>query len=170
MYNFSTVFQRFMKNQSIKKIYKVAFVIIFGCFLYVDSYSKENNSHLPPVQIVGNNFENASTELLPMPIGDVEAAAAKVTFERNPFDEPSKAEYPISSNLNSNLQFKGLVQSNNIVRAIIKTEDGQKFYGVGDKLSNGFSIIAISLEETTVDLSNGSKKFRLTLSSLKSSL
>ena len=68
------------------------------------------------------------------------------------------------------MQFKGLVQSNNIVRAIIKTEDGQKFYGVGDKLSNGFSIIAISLEETTVDLSNGSKKFRLTLSSLKSSL
>ena len=105
-----------------------------------------------------------------MPIGDVEAAASKVTFERNPFDEPSKTEYPITSNLNSNLQFKGLVQSNSVVKAIIKTEDGQKFYGVGDKLSNGFSIIAISLEETTVDLSNGSKKFRLTLSSLKSSL
>ena len=54
--------------------------------------------------------------------------------------------------------------------AIIANKDGQNLYSVGDTLGNGFLIQSISLENVTVDISNGSKKYRLILSNLTNKL
>ena len=60
-----------------------------------------------------------------------------------------------------------MAQSDKNLVAIIETDKGQKFYRVGDTLDNGFLIQLISLENVTVDITNGSKKYRLTLGGMK---
>ena len=85
----------------------------------------------------------------------------KVQINRNPFQEPAEIEFVDVSNLNTSMNFKGLVQSQNKLMAIIATKNGQNLYRVGDNLGNSFLIEAISLENLTVDISNGFKKYRL---------
>ena len=84
--------------------------------------------------------------------------------------ETAEIEFVNVSNLNSSLKFRGLVQSEDKLMAIIATKDGQNLYGVGDTLGSGFLIQAISLENVTVDISNGLKKYRLILSNVKNKL
>ena len=72
--------------------------------------------------------------------------------------------------MNSALKFKGLVQSKDKLMAIISTKDGQNLYAVGDDLGSGFFVEEISLENVTVDISNGLKKYRLILSHIKNKL
>ena len=105
-----------------------------------------------------------------MPIGNLDAASKKVQINRNPFQEPAEIEFVNISNLNTSLNFKGLVQSEDKLMAIIANKDGQNLYSVGDTLGNGFLIQSISLENVTVDISNGSKKYRLILSNLTNKL
>ena len=105
-----------------------------------------------------------------MPIGDINSASKKVESERNPFNEPSATEFTSISNINRTLKFKGLVKANEKVMAIIANDNEQKIYNVGDTLSNGFTIKSISLNKKTVDISNGFKNYRLTLTNLKKSL
>ena len=68
------------------------------------------------------------------------------------------------------MKFKGLVKANEKVMAIIANDNEQKMYTVGDILSNGFTIKSISLNKKTVDISNGFKNYRLTLTYLKNTL
>ena len=60
-----------------------------------------------------------------------------------------------------------VVPSGDKLVAIIETDDVQKFYEVGDLMDNGFTIDSISYEETSVEVSNGSRKYKLILSSFK---
>jgi len=105
-----------------------------------------------------------------MPIGNLESALSKVNSKRNPFQKPSKTEITNTDDLYLTLQFKGLARSGNKSLAIIQSEGIQKFYAVGDTLNNGFSIKSISFEDISVDVSNGSKNYRLILNNLKKSL
>ena len=125
--------------------------------------SREKIIHSLPIKKEFNDVEKYSKELIPMPSGDIDSSSIKVNFNRNPFQEPLKNEYPTIENLYSSLKFKGLAQSDKKLIAIIETESGQKFYEVGDTLDNGFVIQLISLENVTVDISNGTKKYRLSL-------
>ena len=125
--------------------------------------SREKIIHSLPIKKEFNDVEKYSKELIPMPSGDIDASSIKVNFNRNPFQEPLKNEYPTIENLYSSLKFKGLAQSDKKLIAIIETESGQKFYEVGDTLDNGFVIQLISLENVTVDISNGTKTYRLSL-------
>ena len=98
-----------------------------------------------------------------MPAGDINTSSNKVNFNRNPFQEPLKNEFPTIENLYSSLKFRGLAKSENTLFAIIETDSIQKFYKVGDSLDNGFVIQFISIEDVTVDISNGAKNYRLSL-------
>tara|TARA_B100000212_G_C27099682_1_gene415832 strand:+ start:75 stop:554 length:480 start_codon:yes stop_codon:yes gene_type:complete len=108
--------------------------------------------------------------LIPMPIGDFKAAEGKVNFNRNPFDESANTEILNFNNLYTSLQFKGLVKANNILFAVIETNKNQNLYKVGDKLNDDFLIESISLDDIYVDISNGQKKYRLTLTNFKTAL
>ena len=129
--------------------------------------AREKTSHSLPIKKEFNQFEKYTKDLLPMPAGDVNSSSNKVNFNRNPFQEPVKTEYPTIENLYSSLRFKGLAQSDKKLVAIIETDNVQKFYKVGDTLDNGFVIQFISLENVTVDISNGTKKYRLSLADIE---
>ena len=129
--------------------------------------ARENTNHSLPIKKEFNQLEKYSKDLLPMPAGDINSSSNKVNFNRNPFQEPLKTEYPTIENLYSSLRFKGLAQSDTKLLAIIETDNGQKFYKVGDTLDNGFVIQFISLENVTVDISNGTKKYRLSLADIE---
>ena len=129
--------------------------------------ARENTNHLLPVKREFNHLEEHTKDLFPMPAGDINSSSKKVNFNRNPFQEPLKTEYPTIENLYSSLRFKGLAQSDKKLVAIIETDKGQKFYKVGDTLDNGFVIQFISLKNVTVDISNGTKKYRLTLADIE---
>lgn len=128
----------------------------------------EVNHNLP----IKNTNKNISSEkkLSKMPIGNLDSASKKVQFDRNPFQEPAAIGILNVFNLNTSLNFKGLVQTEDKLMAIIANKDGQDLYSVGDSLGNGFFIQSISLENVTVDISNGSKKYRLILSNLSNKL
>ena len=142
---------------------------IFGCLLFAGEYSfaEEIKKDLTSSDQILNK---SNDKLIPMPIGNLESASSKVNSKRNPFQKPSKAELTNTNDLYLTLQFKGLAKSGNKSLAIIQSEGIQKFYAVGDILDNGFSITSISFEETSVDVSNGSKNYRLILNNLKKSL
>ena len=130
-------------------------------------FARENTNHSLPIKREFNQLEKYNNDLFPMPAGDINSSSNKVNFNRNPFQEPLKTEYPTIENLYSSLRFKGLAQSDKKLVAIIETDKGQKFYKVGDTLDNGFVIQFISLENVTVDISNGIKKYRLTLADIQ---
>ena len=48
-----------------------------------------------------------------------------------------------------------------------ETDNVQKFYEVGDLMDNGFIVNSISYEETSVEVSNGSRNYKLILTGLK---
>ena len=158
-----------MKIAFFKKLNKFAFLIILSPMLVqVDFlFASEPIIHSLPIKREFNKVEKQSKKLIPLPVGDINSSSLKVNFDRNPFQKPLKTEYPTIENLYSYLKFRGLAQSDKNPLAIIETVNGQKFYGVGDTLDNGFIIQLISLENVSVDISNGTKKYRLTLADMR---
>ena len=126
-------------------------------------------NHNLPIKNINTNI-GSDNKLSKMPIGNLDAASKKVQINRNPFQETGEIEFVNVSNLNSYLNFKGLVKSEDKLMAIIATKEGQNLYSVGDSLGSGFFVQSISLENVTVDISNGSKKYRLILSNVKNKL
>ena len=158
-----------MKNLFFRKLKKLAILITLTPLLTEVNllFAQEKIIHSLPIKKEFNDKEKYRKDLIPFPVGDINSSSLKVNFDRNPFTEPLKTEFPTIENLYSSLKFRGLAQSDNKVTAIIETENGQKFYGVGDTLDNGFEIQLISLENVTVDVTNGTKKYRLTLSAIE---
>ena len=155
-----------------KNFYKLPFKTIWVLFFLFAPHLIANEliNHSLPIKKPQNISVPKINKLLPMPIGDINSASKKVESERNPFNEPSATEFTSISNINRTLKFKGLVKANEKVMAIIANDNEQKIYNVGDTLSNGFTIKSISLNKKTVDISNGFKNYRLTLTNLKKSL
>ena len=158
-----------MKYQFCKKINKSFITLSMGYFFGLGTIilAGEVNHNLP-IKNINTNI-SSNNKLSKMPIGNLDAASKKVQINRNPFQEPAEIEFVNVSNLNTSMNFKGLVQSQNKLMAIIATKNGQNFYKVG-YLGNSFLIEAISLENLTVDISNGFKKYRLFLSNVKNKL
>ena len=141
----------------------VLIITILGENGFADEYKK----NLPLLNQSGNTFQD---QLIPMPIGNRDSAFSKVNPNRNPFQKPQKSEITDVDDLFLTLQLKGLAKSGNKSLAIIENEDIQKFYKIGDSLENGYLIKSISFEDISVDISNGSKNYRLILNNLKNSL
>ena len=158
-----------MKNLFFKKLNKILLLIIFLPILSEVNllFAREKTIHYLPIKKDSNNLEELAKELIPMPSGNINSSSSQVNFDRNPFKEPLKTEFQTIENLYSSLKFKGLAQSNKNLVAIIETENGQQFYELGDTLDNGFVIQFISLENVSVDISNGNKKYRLTLAEMR---
>ena len=161
-----------MKHQFHKKLNKLISSVIFGLLLSgVSTIAEELPIHSLPVKKKTNKTSQTQIDnLLPFPIGNIDAASSKVEFDRNPFLEPSITELPITSNFNSIISFKGLAKSDEKLMAIISDNEEQKFYKVGDILSNGFIVKSISLKDVSVDIYNGSKNYRITLTNIKNKL
>ena len=159
-----------MKYQLCKKINKFFIALSLGYFFGLGTIiiAGEVNHNLP-IKNINTNI-SSDNKLSKMPIGNLDAASKKVQINRNPFQEPAEIEFVDVSNLNTSMNFKGLVQSQNKLMAIIATKNGQNLYRVGDTLGNIFLIEAISLENLTVDISNGFKKYRLFLSNVNNKL
>ena len=153
-----------MRNLLFKKLHKLTLSIIFGYFSCQSSFlmAEQKGIHSLPIN---QNFQadKSTKELIPMPAGDISTSSNKVNFNRNPFQKPSKNEFPTLENLYSSLKFRGLAKSDNNLFAVIETENSQKFYKVGDSLENGFVIQFISIDDLTVEISNGNKNYRLSL-------
>ena len=161
-----------MKIYLNKKIYRYGLIIFLGLFSIIDQGNfaqslKEKSSQ--DIQ-TNNKYSRDNDTLLPMPLGDFNSASRKVDIDRNPFKLQSIYEFPIISNINSNLKFKGIVHSDKKTKAIIEIAGIQKFYKEGELLSNGFLIKSISLQNKSVDISDGTKNFRLILNNFKNSL
>ena len=161
-----------MKIYLNKKKYRSGLIIFFGLFSIINrvNFAQDLQKNSSQENQINKESLIEKDSLLPMPIGDFNSASKKVDIDRNPFKEPSFSEFPIISNINSNLKFKGLVNSDKKIKAIIEIAGIQKFYKEGDLLSNGFLIKEISLQNTSVDISDGTKNFRLTLNNFKNSL
>tara|TARA_A100001388_G_C28771118_1_gene503900 strand:+ start:2954 stop:3436 length:483 start_codon:yes stop_codon:yes gene_type:complete len=156
-----------MKNQ-FKKFYVLRsnFLILFGFFAFfsinINLNAKEKNNHSLPIKVISVTKES-SNNLAPMPVGNIDSSSKQVNVNRNPFKDISEKNLSNINDLNLIIQFKGIAQSKNKLVAIIKTEEDENFYQVGDILNNGFKVTSISLDDVTVDISNGFKKFRLSL-------
>ena len=158
-----------MKNLILKKLHKLLLLLIF-IFPLIESnliLAEKNSIHFLPIKTDVNKANKFKSKLTPMPMGDINTSSEKENNERNPFQEPVESEFSTMENLYKSLRLKGLAKSDNKLFAIIEIDNNQKFYKVGDKLKNGFTISLISLENVAVDISNGSKKFKLILSDLK---
>ena len=155
-----------------KIFYNLAFHSICGLsFLYVPNVlGNELPNHSLPIKKIENISDSKTNKLLPVPLGDIYSASKKVESERNPFEDASETEYTSISSINKTLKFKGLVKANEKIMAIISNDSEQKMYSIGDTLNNGFTIKSISIQNTTVDISNGFKNYRLTLTNLKNAL
>ena len=117
------------------------------------------NEKAPPVEVL-------SQELIPMPLGRFDEATKKVQSSRDPFQNTPAIESNNLEALKSALSLKGVVKSGDSLLVMIKTSKGKEFYKVGDSLGNGFFIKDISQKDLTVDISNGFKYYRLSLSGL----
>ena len=158
-----------MKNQFHLTFPKTASFLIIGIFtifgqnVFAEEFTKSSSTF--------EQFSNTNQDqLIPMPIGIRESATSKVNPKRNPFKKPQKSEITTIKDLHLTLKLKGLAKSGNKSLAIIESENSQKFYGIGDSLDNGFLIKSISFEDISVDISNGSKNYRIILNNLNRSI
>ena len=168
MHYFSKVFARFMKNY-IYLPYLISYlsIALASIFFVTELYSQEQKNNSLLIENGSNSNKLLNDILRPMPIGDFKSASQRVNINRNPFQDPAKSEWTNIDNIYSALVFKGLARSGDKLVAIIETDDVPKFYEVGDLMDNGFTIDSISYEETSVEVSNGSRKYKLTLSGFK---
>ncbi len=127
--------------------------------------NKEPKSlHSLPINKPSSYSAMTLEKLLPMPTSDVNDAAATVDSLKNPFRSIDAGFSGGATGLPQGLQFTGVAQaSNSSVVAMIVTAIGQEAYEVGDVIGNGFKITSISIDDTTVDISNGSKDYRLSI-------
>ena len=100
-----------MKYQFCKKINKSFITLSMGYFFGLGTtiIAGEVNHNLP-IKNINTNI-SSDNKLSKMPIGDLDAASKKVQINRNPFQEPAEIEFVNVSNLNTSMNFKGLVQS-----------------------------------------------------------
>tara|TARA_Y100001978_G_scaffold182506_1_gene179425 strand:+ start:304 stop:780 length:477 start_codon:yes stop_codon:yes gene_type:complete len=158
-----------MKNQIHLTLQKsaVSLIVVIMTISGQNGFTDEYKKNLPPLNQNSNIFQK---QLIPMPIGNRKSASSKVNPKRNPFQRPQKSEITNVEDLFLTLQLKGLAKSGNKSLAIIESEDIQKFYRIGDSLDNGYLIKSISFEDISVDISNGSKNYRLILNNLNKAL
>ncbi len=154
-----------MKNFLFETLNKNILLIILAYLFCQGSFlnAQEKKIHSLPIKKESIQPDKSTKDLIPMPSGDINTSSTKVNFNRNPFQEPLKTEFPTIENLYSSLKFRGLAKSDNNLFAVIETENSQKFYKVGDSLENGFVIQFISIDDLTVEISNGNKNYRLSL-------
>ena len=157
-----------MKNQIHLTLQASAASLIVGILAISgqNGFADEYKNNLPTLNQTSNEYKE---RLIPMPIGNKKSASSKVNPKRNPFQKPLKSEMTNIENLYLTLQLRGLAKSKNKSIAIIESEEIQKFYGIGDTLDNGFLIKSISFEDKSVDISNGSKNYRLIFNNFKKS-
>ena len=159
-----------MKNLFLKILHKFsisASICIFS-FLGTEIIAGEfKNEDLAKNINTDIQFKKA---LLKIPLGNFESAYKRVKSNRNPFLDPIQSDFSKVSNINSVLQFKGIVKSGDESKAIINTKDGQNLYKVGDEIGNGFLIKSISIKKNSVDISNDLKNYRLSFSSFNNQL
>ena len=168
MHYFSKVFARFMKNYNhLPYLISSLSIALASIFFVSKIYSQEQKNNSLLIEDSSNSKKLLKDILRPMPIGDFKSASQRVNIKRNPFQDPAKSELTNIDDIYSALVFKGLARSGDKLVAIIETEDVQKFYEVGDLMDNGFTIDSISYEETSVEVSNGSRKYKLVLSGLE---
>ena len=157
-----------MKNQIHFPILISYFSIALASIFFVtkiNSEEQKNNSLL--IDNSSNTNKILEDSLKPMPLGDFNSALKRVKKNRNPFQDPEKSELSNIDDIYSALIFKGIARSGSKLLAIIETDNVQKFYEVGDLMDNGFIINSISYEETSVEVSNGSKNYKLILAGLE---
>ena len=159
-----------MKNLFLKIFYKFSISTGIGIisFLGTENIAGEfKNENLSKKNNTDIQFKNA---LLEMPKGNFESASKRVKSNRNPFQDPIQSDFSKVSNINSVLQFKGIVKSGDQSKAIIHTKHGQNLYKVGDEIGNGFLIKSISIKKNSVDISNDLKNYRLSFSNFNNQL
>ena len=85
MHYFATVFARFMKHKFHKKLNKLISLVILGLLLSgVSTIAEEIPIHsLPVKKKTDKSSQTQIDNLLPFPIGNVDAASKKVEFDRN---------------------------------------------------------------------------------------
>jgi len=137
-------------------------------FLFLQAESKDKQLHMLPIN--ANIIYPTNQGLSPMPTGDIKSSSKNVNFDRNPFESVSDSEKTNINDLDLAIEFKGIAHSQDNLVAIIRTKNGQGYFKVGESLNNGFLIKSISLDEVTVDITNGSRNYRLSLSEFKDSL
>ena len=167
MHYFSKVFARFMKSYNHLPFLILYLSIALASIFMIELHSEEQKNNSLLIKDASNTNKILKDILRPMPIGDFKSASQRVNINRNPFQDPAKSELTNIDDIYSALVFKGLARSGDKLVAIIETDDVQKFYEVGDLMDNGFTIDSISYEETSVEVSNGSRKYKLILSSFK---
>ena len=168
MHYFSKVFARFMKNYiHLPHLISCLSIALASFFFASELHSQEQKNNSLLIEDRSNTNKPLKGILRPMPIGDFKSASKGVNINRNPFQDPAKSELTNIDDIYSALVFKGLARSGDKLLAIIQTDDVQKFYEVGDLMDNGFTIDSISYEETSIEVSNGSRKYKLILSGFK---
>ena len=142
-------------------------VALAQIFFVPEIYSEEQKNNSLLIDDGSNTNITLKDSLKPMPMGDFNSASQRVKINRNPFQNPEKSELSSLDDIYSALIFKGIARSGGKLLAIIETDNVQKFYEVGDLMDNGFTINSISYEETSVEVSNGSRNYKLILAGLK---
>ena len=119
-----------MKYQLCKKINKFFITLSMGYFFGSGTFiiAGEVNHNLP-IKNINTNI-SSDNKLSKMPIGNLDAASKKVQINRNPFQEPAEIEFVNVSNLNTSMNFKGLVQSEDKLMAIIATKNKGPYIGL----------------------------------------
>ena len=145
-------------------IFSISINIIFSQLMW----GTENKVYKLPIIDIEDNFE--STKLKPIPKGDVNFSSKQVNFYRNPFQNISDADSLNIDDLNLTIDLKGIAFAENKVMAIIETNNEQRFYKVGESMTNGFLITGISIKDEAVDITNGVKNYRLIMSNIRKSL
>ncbi len=159
-----------MKDLFFKILYKFSIsagICIFS-LLTTESIADEIKNDDSSKKI--NTDAQFNNSLLEIPIGNLESAYNRVNLNRNPFQDPIQSDFSKVSNINTVLQFKGIVKSGDKLKAILYTKEGQNLYKVGDEIGNGFLIKSISLQNNSVEISNDFKDYRLSFSRFNNQL
>tara|TARA_Y100000589_G_scaffold296958_1_gene304413 strand:+ start:3622 stop:4110 length:489 start_codon:yes stop_codon:yes gene_type:complete len=149
-----------INNKMFSTIYIIGSFVFSIPYVIADSVQSIKIAKDMDTVIIKKQYLN---DLLPMPKGDYNSSYLKVSKERNPFNEISISDAINIENVYESIKFKGVAKSKDIKYAIIESNKVQQFYQLGDVLDNGFIIKSISIENTTVDITNGIKDYRLSL-------
>ncbi len=112
----------------------------------------KDNLYFPPSE---------SFKLLKMPSSELEEASKSVLSSRNPFLGIYSTQTSILRELPKGLRLTGIAKVGSSIVAMIDSYTGEKVYKIGSMIGSQFKITKISPNTESVEISNGTNKYRL---------
>ncbi len=155
-----------------ENLFFVLAVVVFTAVTANALEPKDNNLSIKSKNAASTNITesvepistNNNPKLLPFPSSKHVFDSENILSSRNPFAGINSQNTSFLKDLPAGIRLTGIAKVGSTKVAMVSLSNGDHAYEIGSEIGNGFIIKDISTTQQVVDVSNGIKVYRLSMS------